>query len=448
MHTVGYKVFGDKFTGKHAVLTYDVGGGSTDMSLFLAEIKSYATMQITELGTDGTTGTDDYCFGNGFSTLLFKHLQPSYETWLERQGYELKQFPITLPWQPLRAGVDQIVARDNGRRCVAFVLEHFQGNGGPFESINLRLRNIGIWDGRDKDRHINADLANIINEIQGEFDSHLKEKVLTLRSLQDTEINIPGGTRGQGNGVSLDFANFIEDFIDTCSYPMFERLQRLLRHPQLNSLKIYLLVTGRGAFFPLVGSMLWAHQERLRGENKKDKQKLEQVRIDPNFAKTIVSQGICYLAMLPKMAQDIVFVPHTLPSLGVQGNLDPETGLPLFIPLCAGLPTPADSWQVVGYPLRPGNRQISVTLYLSTDNQKVLTDNDKRLGEVSEYFDITPETAALAHIMVKAEMEDCLEIYLGLPNEDEVGNKNYEDWKRKLLGHYEIVPGACVKAGA
>ncbi|MCP4705847.1 MAG: hypothetical protein GY865_14705 [candidate division Zixibacteria bacterium] len=382
---------------------------------------------------------------------MFKHLQPSYETWLRRQGYEPKQFPITLPWQPVRAGADQVVARDNGRRCVAFVLEHFQGDGGPFENINLRLRNIGVWDSRDKDGHINTGFANIINEIQEEFDLHLKEKVLTLRSLQDTEIKIPGGTRGKdgvslGDGISLDFASFIEDFIDTCSHSMFERLQRLLRHPQLTELKIYLLPTGRGAFFPLVGSMLWAHQERLRSENKPDKQKLEQVRIDPDFAKTVVSQGICYLAVLPKMAQNIMFVPRNLPSLGIQGDLDSETGLPLFIPLCAGLPAPADGWQVASYPLRPGNRQVSVTLYLSTDNQKVLADNDKRLGEVSEYLNITSETAPLAHIMVKATKEDCLDIYLGFPSEADVSSKNYDNWERNLLGHYEIMAGACAKA--
>lgn len=444
--TVGYKVLGENFVGQHALLTYDVGGGSTDMSLFLIEIENYANMQITELGTDGT-GSDDHFFGNGFSGLLFKYLWPSCEMWLTRQGYDPKQFPITLPWQPLRPGAEQRIARENGRQCADFVLEHLQGDRGPFNSINLSLRNIGFWDDKD-----NEELVNLMTEFQEGCDASLAASSLTLRSVFDKEVNIPGGTHNSegapnGDGVSLSFAHFITEFIDANSKPMFERLQRLLHHPDVGNLKIYLLVTGRGAFFPLVGSMLWAHQERLRTEKGNQEQKLEQVRVDPAFAKTIVSQGACYLARLPLIARGIIFVPRQLPSLGLQGDLDPDTGIPQFIPLCTDLPTPADGWQVVTYPLRlSGPQTVSLTFYLSTDNKKVLSDNDKLLGEVVGNVDVNPGEAPLAHVMIKANREDCLEVYIGFLPGDDSQRDEYSNWNKSLLGHYEMIPGACAKA--
>jgi len=437
--TVGYQVLGDStLIGQHAVLTYDVGGGSTDISLFLIAIENMATMQITELGTDGT-GKEDHFFGNGFSALLFKHLWPACETWLIRQGHDPSQFPISLPWERLRPRADQIIARQNGRRCAAFILKHLQGDTGPFEQINLRLRNIGIWDDLE-----NEELANIMNEIQEQFDRFLSQTRLTLEGLHGSAITIPSGHYNQGNGLFLNFEGFIKDFIESGSYPMFKRLQRLLHHSEVSDLKVYLLVSGRGAFFPLVGSMLWAHQERLRNEKegKKEIQKVEQVRVDPNFAKTIVSQGACYLAKLPNVAPGITFIPRHLPSLCVQGDLDPNTGIPQLIPLCNGLPNPADSWQVAPYPLRPGYRLIHFNFYLSTHNKPVLSDDDKHLTELSQELELEPEIAEKAHIMVKAKAEDCLEIYLGKPSD--MKQPDYDSWEKHLLGHYEITPGACV----
>jgi len=432
--TVGYKVLGEDFVGQHAVLTYDVGGGSTDMSLFLIDIENYAQMQITELGTDGT-GSDDHFFGNGFSGLLFKHLWPSCELWLKRQGYDPRQFPMTLPWERLRPGAEQRIARENGRRCAAFVLDNLQGNNGPFNSINLSLRNIGIWDDKD-----NEELVNLMTEFQEGCDLSLVDSSLTLRSVFDKEVNIPGG-----HGISLDFAGFITDFIETCSQPMFERLQRLLRHPKVEDLKVYLIMTGRGQFFPLVGSMLWAHGERFRSESQSAERKLEPVRVNSDFAKTIVSQGACYLARLPAMARSIIFVPRSLPSLGVQGDLDPDTGLPQFIPLCTDIPTPADGWQVVAFPLRlSGSQTISLAFYLSTDNKKLLSDHDKLLGEVVGNIDVNPGEAELAHVMLKVNVEDCFEVYIGFPPGDESQRNEYSHWDKSLLGHYEITPGACV----
>ena len=325
--TVGYKVFGEEFVGKHAVLTYDVGGGSTDMSLFLIEIENYAQMKTTELGTDGT-GLDDSFFGNGFSDLLFKSLWPSCENWLEKHGYNPKHFPITLPWQALRA--NDKIGRENGRRCAEFVLEHLQGDGDnrPFNNIHLNLQNIGIWDDKD-----NEELSNLMTEFQEVFDTSLADTTLCLESLSGKKLEIPARTT-QGNGLFLDFEAFIKAFIDTCSVPMFERLHGLVSHPEIVNLdKIYLITTGRGAFFPLVRSMLWAHQERLKVESKNKDQKLEPVRVEHDYAKTIVSQGACYLAKPSN--SNIVFVPRSLPSLGIAGGLDPDTGNTLFLPLCS-----------------------------------------------------------------------------------------------------------------
>jgi hypothetical protein len=433
--TVGVQVFGENCIGKHAVLTYDVGGGSTDMSLFLINIENYAKMQITELGTDGT-GLDDKFFGNGFSDLLFKSLWSSCESWLKRQGYDPQQFPITLPWQPLRA--DDKIGRENGRRCANFVLEHLQGQEGPFNNIHLSLQNIGGWDDKE-----NEELNNLMTEFQEAFDASLAETTLSLKSLYGTEITIPAGT--QGNGIFLDFAAFINEFIDTCSAPMFERLKRLVNHDEISELeKIYLITTGRGAFFPLVRSMLWAHQERLKNTSQNENQRLEPVRVEHDFAKTIVSQGACYLARLSREAGEIVFVPRSLPSLGIQGSPDPDTGKLQFIPLCSGLPTPADGWQLAAYPLRRlnGEQEVTVTLYLSADNKNFITDNDKWLAEISEFVEIKSELAHLAHIMVKAEFEDCLEIYLGFPPEADTQGDDYDQWEKYLLGEYELVPGA------
>jgi hypothetical protein len=439
--TVGDPVLGNShLIGQHAVLTYDVGGGSTDLSLFLIAIENMATMQITDLQTDGT-GKSDHFFGNGFSGLLFKHLWPACEMWLLRQGYDPSQFPISLPWERLRPGADQIIARQNGRRCAAFILKHLQSDTGPFEQINLRLRHIGIWDDSQ-----NEELANIMNEVQELFDRLMNQTSLTLQGLHGAAVTIPSGSHHQGNGLSLNFEGFIKEFIESCSFPMFKRLQRLLHHSEVSELKVYLLVSGRGAFFPLVGTMLWAHQERLRNENKKEGkkeiQKIEQVRVDPKFAKTIVSQGACYLAKLSNVASGITFIPRHLPSLCIQGDLDPNTGIPQLIPLCHGLPSLADGWQIAPYPIRPGYRVMHFSFYLSTHNKPMLSPEDKLLIELSQELELAPEIAEKACIMIKAKAEDCLEIYLGKPSD--MHQTDYEHWDKHLLGHYEMTPGACL----
>lgn len=442
--TVGYSILGKNVVGKHAVLTYDVGGGSTDISLFLIDIKNLATMQISELGTDGT-GKEEYFFGNGFSTLLFRHLWPSCEMWLTRQGYQPEQFPVTLPWQRLRPGAEQVIARENGRQWAAFVLEHLQGDRGPFNNISLRLRNIGVWDTMTNGE-LNEELANLVNEIQEGFDASLAQATLTLQSVHGTEVTIPTGQFEQGNGIYLDFAAFITDFIQTCSWPMFERLQRLLSHPEVSDLTIYLITTGRGQFFPLVGTMLGAHSDRFRRDSRKDKQKIEQVRVDPNYAKTIVAQGACYLAQLPRMARGIRFEPRNLPSLGILGDLDPETGHPQFLSLCTGLPTPADGWQQARYPLPDGHQQVTVTLYLSAHNKKLLSEDDKRLGEISDFIDVPVGKGEQAHVMVKANVLDCLEVYIGFPPTNGEGSQETHDFLEYCpIGCYEITPGACSK---
>jgi len=420
---VGYQMLGegDQFLGKHAVITYDVGGGSTDISLFLLDIENFAKMQITELATDGT-GIDDYFFGNGFSDLLFKYIWPSCERWLSRQGYDIKQFPISLPWQPVHIGAEQKIARENGRRCADFVLEYFQSSEGPFENMNLTFRNISDWDRPD-----NEELENLQDELQDTCNSSVAQAKLKLQSLFGEDVEVPGGT----DGVYLDFISFINDFIKSCSIPMFERLQHLLQDSQLNDLNIYLLATGRGSFFPLVGSMLFAHQARINSNNQS--QKIEQVRVDRGYAKTIVSLGACHLASLPQIAQGIVFIPRTMPSFGVQGDLDPDTGMPQFIPLCAGIPRSADGWQVAAYPLRASNSQ-SFYFYFSADNKNTITDNDEHFGTVSGNINIDSTQTASAHIMIKAKKDNAIEVYIGFPTEDQIHGKDYEDWERELVG--------------
>jgi len=173
------------------------------------------------------------------------------------------------------------------------------------------------------------------------------------------------------------------------------------------------------------------------------------VRLDRGYAKTIVSQGSCYLARLQKAAPGVIFAPCSLPSLGVQGAPDPDTGLSKFIPLCAGLPTPADGWEVAEYPLLgpAGKREVCLTFYISADNKEVLTDNDKLLGDVSGLIEFnTKEEAELAHIMVKAQVENCLNVYIGFPPADDDQRNEYESWNKQLLGRYEMEPGACAKA--
>jgi len=416
--TVGDGVFKDGF-GKHGVLTYDVGGGSTDMSLFLVEIENFAQMRVTELGTDGTGRGDDRFFGNGFSALLFKHLWPSCELWLERKGYDPRQFPITLPWEAVRPGADQVIARENGRRCVAFVVEHLQGDSAAFSQMSVRFRNSSGWDD-EKMWAPGEELANLITEFQEDCDSSLGQSSLTLQGLSNAEIMIPS------DAISLDFGSFINDFIKTCSIPMFERLQRLSHYPDVSELEIYVLASGRGGFFPLVNSMLEAHIRRLGP----DGEKFRPVRIDRDFAKTIVSKGSCYLARLPRVAPEVIFKACDLASLGVRGAPDPDTGISKFIPLCAGIPTPADGWAVAEYPLL-GSGEVCLSFYLSADNKEVLSDNDKWLGEVSGMIDIKEDGPA--HVMVKATDENCLDIYIGFKSGDD-----FESWNKQLLGEYEL----------
>lgn len=89
-------LFRDKMTGRHVVLTYDVGGGSTDMSLFIVEIADLSKITVREIATDG----DHNGRGSLFplvSTMLNEHLSTVYKMEQRREVRVDRAFrkPIT-----------------------------------------------------------------------------------------------------------------------------------------------------------------------------------------------------------------------------------------------------------------------------------------------------------------------------------------------------------------
>jgi len=423
-------MLGPEGVGTHHLLTYDVGGGSTDLSLFRADIRNRATATILETASDGTT---TLC-GNAIAALLFDHLAPSLDRWLSRRGLSRRRIPYHLPWEEMPAGGVDPRATANGRALARLLGALQHGPGGPFFHLLNQFAGARpletLFDPADQD------VRQWLSAYQERHLSALTPEgtPLRLETTDGTRLSIPWGA----DGLILDLPGFMTDFVGTMERPMAGLLGGLLGAlGEEDEPLLHLLVTGRGSLFPLINPMLRKHiRDRIGG-------RVTLWRVAFDYLKNITSLGAVFLTDVTLNMTGIAFHSRTSSLFGIAGDVDPLTGHRMFLPLCPGIPQPEAGPIAVRRPLPPGNLERRIELGSANREGDVRSAGFRTELVVSGRVALTAQQAANAHVVVHAKREHCLTVAIASPFPDAAAPPDGEWMTYTELGSVALVAGAC-----
>ena len=363
---------------KHGLLSYDVGGGSTDLSLMTLEFRDGMQL-VKEIATEGG---GNLC-GNAISELIYQHLWPACERWLGQRGYDAAAMPITMPWaRDDRRAVDSVAHR-NGHRfaeVVYCIQRDSHINAWIYDFFNSFYQDgHNVWF-RPEKPEATGNVRENIRLLLDKFDTWetqtrlvLPPLELTLSTVGGFEVALPINQPDQAPDPQhgwFDCGGFFVAFIDTISTPMFARLERMTKGlysaESRNDPVIHAILSGRGALFLMVTNMVQAHLKELAKRQSQGKKKHPVHRVAEGQTKIFISAGAALLDGLLRVDNDVRFTPLPLPQFGFldPNRKDSETGKSRFVPLYEGPPSPQEKAQGAPFPIAPRQARLSVLFYL------------------------------------------------------------------------------------
>lgn len=430
---IGEPPYGEHPFGTYYLLAYDVGGGSTDLSLIAIDIQQGGHVKVTELASEGTT---HFC-GNAISTRFFAHSWPSCETWLRRHAYDPRQFPIRLPWEPILLGPNEGTAQANGRAFAEALVFPMQSAGQTaYGKLVNTLRGPKVW--LDADSETLKGLEERFQDFWSDMEPYATTKSMTLVDILGNTVELPIGP----DGIRLDFERFARDFIDSFSPHLYRIVERMVRKlPGAETASdgrghgVFCLLSGRGALFPLIPSMVLAHAQRIEEQSGKVNAMTVQ-RVFKDKTKSYVSGGACQIDRFLLGAASVEFIPLPLEWFGVVKGRD-HNGRPLFLPLTTGYPEPEDGWSVVPFPVNPGPSVFRLEFYLAAHTGDTLPEGATPVGWLEPRTDLPPGPAEAAQLAILAIDQTRVRVALLIPPDDPgaAGEPSPETWQ----SHYDAL---------
>lgn len=429
---------------RFGVMSFDVGGGTTDMSVFQIERRSNADITISELGTDSDFGL---C-GTGISRLIAAGLVGACDACLAAKGLEatVRSAPYVLPWDERPPGTTAL-ALDNGRAIAALALR-LQDQRGPFWGLRERIEPVAkqeYWTTVGPGTEPNDPVWVAVRDAWAALGEGVADRwplpepapTLRLRLGRGGELEIPWGR----TGVWLDLGAFYTQWVTTAIRPLERRVAALLQGAAAAKLEpLYIVVTGRGSLFPPVVDVIVELTKRHFGL-----QHARFLQVDSPFLKGIVAHGTTVLAALVRYATGVQFLPLALAKLCVAAGLDPNTGRRRLIPIADGVPRPEDGLCICTEPLglAPGDEPHTLELYVSPIFDGVLQyGRDMPLAHFTARVELDAAAAAAARIAVERLPPDCLRVLLIWPGAA-AGTEPGEGWQRREVGRYTDSEGGC-----
>jgi hypothetical protein len=434
---------------RFGLISFDVGGGTTDMSLFQVDVRSYAEIDIEEIITDS-----DFSFsGNGIANLLAASILRSCDAWFENNGLSStnESAPFVLPWDDRDLAATTAVQLDNGR-AIAALARRLQDNAGPLrdlrnliENSNEAVRRTARWttvskaDSQDDEswKDVCEAWASVGQQIAEQWPLRSDPPRLRLRLERGSEVEIPWGT----DGLHLDLGEFYQAFATELVDPLNQRMRLLFEQAKERDLDIFLMVTGRGSLFPAVEQILY-ELAQIHYELKR----VSFLGASPEFLKDIVAYGTGLLGRITRYAHDIVFKPLSLAKLCVAAGLDPRTGKQRLIEVTDGMPTLEDGRCISREPIRypPGDGPRTVELFLSPRFDGLLDfDRDKRLISFTRELEFEEADALRVYLVVERRPPDCLHVWLAWPA-GSITEQPDDDWQWAEMGQYTDSEDGCV----
>lgn len=298
--------------GVFGLVTFDMGGGSTDVSAFRIDIRDMKTITATEIFVDGTNEVA----GNVISRLLAQAVMPSLRLALLGKGVQEAAIPIEPPWEPGTLGQPDPVAAENGR-ALARVVWALQASN----SLGTRIDFNNLDDQK---------LRATAQQIEVQLISNTRLPDLTLRERSGTTHRFSWDEAG----LRLDVEGFLRNFIAGPGAAACRLVQTAVDALEATAPRQsnHILMTGRGSLFSLTGVMV----EHQVGEVWK--QDAVRFRMVDDYLKSITSVGALVLADILPNARGVRFSSGLSAWFGFLGEPDAVTGHPEFVALCQGLP--------------------------------------------------------------------------------------------------------------
>lgn len=447
---------------KYLWLNLDMGGGSTDLSLMTIDVDGFDQMKVKEISCDG----DNDIAGNLISNLIYKHI--SFVDTEKTISYspdeifkiDMGNYPIILPWDDNAKDLnDNEAAILNGYRVAENIIFPLQrhSNTEPgiiqetydslFRQESLDIQNdiTKLWldPVQLNQKSVGKLLHNFTETVKHHVEVNPHHRLsVTLKSIYGAENKF---TAGQ---ITFDTKVFLEDFIINVSIPLYKKVQFILsRVPDDDSRerKLLLMVTGRGAMFPIVQSAIESYFDDLK-KNNSGYIGYDLQGITGDHAKTIVCEGASHIAHLLSSqalgADGLRFEPLPIPKFGFLGAKDKETGEYHFKVLANSIMSPEDGWFAVQYPVCGDEYDLNIIFCQNLDNKETFIPKDKDRYNIQGRVNFSSDEAKNTHLLVRLLNNGKLEASIGLPPENEKSKKtpNYEQWTKQLLGTYQLLP--------
>ena len=422
----------DNPIGSHLLLSYDVGGGSTDLSLLRIDIPKKDDISVQELASFGSA---QFC-GNAISTLFHRHLWPSCEQWLRDHGADPALFPIRLPWEPVKPGNIERIARDNGRRFAEDLIFPLQWDlNGSFMPLYADLQDIKLW--LTPDDELWKGLQSTITDRRLNIDPIIADQTLTLQGSHGPTIDIPVGD----TGIQLDLHGFLRDFVNSFSLHMYQPLREMCAKVEGNDRRLLMVLSGRAGRFPLITGMLLTHGDALA----RDADGISDVilsRVASGPTKTLVSTGGCFIEhLIPAHADDIRFIPLPQPQFGLASGRTASGGR-AFVALTSGIPRAEDSPLLHPFPLQGGPQQLQLQFYLKDHGSDAIGDQDPLIGNIRCNLNYPELRAEDAHLIIEVPANGVCDVGIAIPPEQGGRDAPLEQWEHhEYLGELTLAAG-------
>jgi hypothetical protein len=437
---------------RFALMSFDVGGGTTDLSLFDIEIRGVADISVREVATD----TDFEFAGNAFSDLIARGLVAACDQLLLDRGLgkTADAAPFVLPWEDRAAVTAEELA--NGR-AFADMARRLQHSTGALSGLRERIEAVvgpgSHWTTVMPAADSGEKTWDLVCSAWAEAGAAMARSwplpepppTLHLRLQRGGELEIPWGMPETTDdrapsGLFLDLGAFYRSFVTGMVDGLRRRITPMFTYAAEQDLELFVVFSGRGSLFPPVAQI---PMELIQDYNLKG---VQFRQVGTGFLKHIVAYGTGQLGRITRFGHGIAFQPLISARLCALAGMDRKTGAERLVAIGNGMPQRGQGRCHSSHPIPFGaGRDLRIVdLWLSPVFDGTLErQRDEHIECFQAEVTLSEADAAQTYVAVEAIEPDCLVVWLTWPGGSR-GDAPADDWQWLELGRWSESPRGCV----